>query len=100
MSTMTRYTEFRSRGLSRSFLSFSFSFSFSFFYDSLENTALLEIIDLAFFVTRHAFDRVVKEKKSFTRVIVTLVPCETNYPFILSFCSIYIYIYIYIYICL
>lgn len=87
---MTRYTEFRSRGLSRSFLSFSFSFSI--FYDSLENTALLEIIDLAFFVTRHAFDRVVKEKKSFTRVIVTLVPCETNYPFILSFCSIYTYI--------
>lgn len=87
MSTMTGYTEFRSRGLE-----ILFFFSFLFFYDSLENTALLEIIDLAFFATRLIAKRVVKEKKSFTRVIVTLVPCETNYPFILSFCSIYIYL--------
>lgn len=87
MSTMTRYTEFRSRGLEILFFFLSF-----FFYDSLENTALLEIIDLAFFATRLIAKRVVKEKKSFTRVIVTLVPCETNYPFILSFCSIYIYL--------
>lgn len=78
---MTRYTEFRSRGL-------EILFFFFFFYDSLENTGPPRNNRSRVFC--RAFDRAVKEKKSFTRVVVTLVPCETNYPFILSFCSIYL----------